>query len=232
MQRDHYAVRVVYRMAPLDLARARRLAESISDPSLKGFGLGMMALRLTEVGKDAAHDVLESAYESLESSSRMSQENSNSIYHPGSIAGVLLPVAERVDPGLVDEYLWRSLAMRPPIPWETNPSGRSAYADVLLAMMLARYDRPIARSIVEPIARGTGQAPVYFSRQGELYAAAAVIDPKWAAAIVEALPDDPDLKLQSPKNSARIAVATVLGRAGNRRFRKLQQSFLNLWVRY
>jgi hypothetical protein len=57
-----------------------------------------------------------------------------------------------------------------------------------------------------------------------------VIDPKWAVEMVEALPDDPDLKLQSPKNSARIAIATVLGRAGDRRFRKLQQSFLYLWV--
>ena len=59
-QRDHYAVRVVYRMAPLDLARARRLAESISDECLKGYALGMMALRLAEAGKDSAREVLES----------------------------------------------------------------------------------------------------------------------------------------------------------------------------
>ena len=60
--------------------------------------------------------------------------------------------------------------------------------------------------------------------------AAAAIDPKWAVALVEALPDDPDLKIQSPKNSARLAVATVLGRAGDQRFRHLQHSFLHLWV--
>ena len=39
-QRDHYTVRVVYRMAPLDLGRARRLAESISDDCLKGYRPG------------------------------------------------------------------------------------------------------------------------------------------------------------------------------------------------
>ncbi len=57
-----------------------------------------------------------------------------------------------------------------------------------------------------------------------------MIDPRWAVALVEALPEDPDLKIQSTKNSARLAVATVLGRAGDQRFRKLQHSFLFLWV--
>jgi hypothetical protein len=230
MQRDHYTVRVVYRMAPLDLARARRLAESIGDDGLKGYALGMMALRLAEAGNDSAQEVLESAYETLERSSRVSPAKSNSLYYPSSIAAVLLPVAERVDPRLVDEYLWRSLAIRQPNPWETNPSGRHAQADVQLAMMLARYDRAIARSLVEPLVRGSGPAPAYFSGRGELHAAAAAIDPSWAVSLVEALPDDPDLKIQSPKNSARLAVANVLGRAGDLRFRKLQHSFLYLWV--
>jgi hypothetical protein len=230
MQRDEYTVRVVYRMAPLDLARARRLAESIGDDCRKGFALGMMALRLAETGKDSAQVVLESAYESLERSSRVNQANTNSIYYATSIAAVLLPVAERVDSGLVDEYVWHALAMRQPKPWETNPIGRPAQADVLLAMMVARYDRTIARSLVEPLALGAGPAAVYFSSRGELYAAAAAIDPKWAVSLVEALPDDSDLKLQSPKNSATIAIATVLGRVGDRRFRHLQHSFLHLWV--
>ena len=229
-QRDLYTVRVVYRMAPLDLARARRLAEAIGDDGLKGFALGLMALRLAETGRASASEELASAYESLQRSSRVGKANSNSIYRITSIAGVLVPVAERVDPGLVDEYLWRALALRPPKLWEINPSGRAAQADILLAMMLARYDRAIARSLVEPLARGAGPASVYFSNRGELYVAAAVIDPKWAVALVEALPDDPDVKIQSPKNSARLAVANVLGRAGDQRSRHLQQSFLHLWV--
>ena len=68
------------------------------------------------------------------------------------------------------------------------------------------------------------------SYRGELYAAAAAIDPKWAVALVEALPDDADLKMQSPKNAARLAVANVLGRSGDQRFRHLQHSFFYLWV--
>jgi protocatechuate 3,4-dioxygenase beta subunit len=229
-QRDQYAVRVVYRMAPPDLDRARRLAGAIGDDALKGYALGMMALRLAEGGKGPAREVLESAYESLERSSRVSRENPRSLYDITSIAAVLLPVAERVDPGLVDESLWRTLAMRQPKPWDTGPNDRTAYADVMLAMMLSRYDRDIARSLLEPLVRGEGPARPYISPRDELPAAVAAIDPKWAVALVEAMPDDADLRIQSPKNSARLAVANVLGRAGEQRFRKLEKSFLYLWV--
>jgi hypothetical protein len=229
-QRDQYAVRVLYRMAPLDLARARRLAEAIDDECLKGFGLGMMALRLAETGKDSARGVLESAYDTLEHAAAAGKPNAGSLYSPAPTAGALLPVTERIDPKLVEECLERALAMRWPVPWETYPSGEGAYIDVQLAMMLARYDRSIARSLIEPIIRGTGSAPAERLAVGVLYAAAATIDPRWAVEAVEALPDDPGLAPRTSKNAARLAVANVLGRAGERRFRYLQQSLLNLWV--
>jgi hypothetical protein len=139
-------------------------------------------------------------------------------------------VAERIDPKLVDEYLDRVLAMRPPVPWENNPSGKAAHIDVQLAMMLARYDRTVARSLVEPLAMGTGSAPVSRLARGVPYAAAAAIDPKWAVELVEALPDDPGLEVHSSKNAARLAVANVLGRTGERRFPHIQHSYLYLWI--
>ena len=145
LQRELYTVRVVHRMAAVDLDRARRLAQSISDESIKGFALGMMALGLSLSGKPAAQEVLENAYESLERSSRASPAESTALYQLTSIAGVLLPVVERINSELVDEYFWRTLAMRQPKTWEAESSGRShAAADVPLAMMLARYDRAIA----------------------------------------------------------------------------------------
>ncbi len=146
------------------------------------------------------------------------------------MATILLPVAERIDPGLVDEYLWRALAMRLPKTEEDDPGGQLAFADLLRAMMVARYDRAIARSLIEPLARGSAPTPAYSSTRGELPAAVAAIDPKWAVALVEAMPDDPDLKVQSPKNSARLVVAGVLGRAGDQRFRQLQSSFHLIWI--
>jgi RNA polymerase sigma factor (sigma-70 family) len=229
-QRDDSAVRVVYRMAPLDLPRARRLAESIGDPCLKGFGLGMMALRLAETGKDSARKLLDSAYEVLERTAAAGKPSTRSLYFPAPVAGNLLDVAERIDSNIVDEYLDRALTLRPPVLWENNPSGDAAYIDVQLAMMLARYDRSLARSLVEPIASGKGSAPPERLAVGVLYAAAAAIDPKWAVELVEALPNDSDLETRSSKNAARLAVANVLGRTGQRRIRHLQHSYLYLWI--
>ena len=59
---------------------------------------------------------------------------------------------------------------------------------------------------------------------------AATIDPKWAVALVEAMPDDPDVKLQHPKNSARLAVAGILGRVGDQRHKKIQSGYVHVWV--
>jgi hypothetical protein len=121
----------------------------------------------------------------------------------------------------VDEYLWRVLAMRQP---------NREQADAQMAMMIARYDRAIARALVEPIASEARAARLSFWNSTGLYAAAAAIDPKWAASLVEALPEDPDLKMQGAKNYARLVVAGLLGRTGERRFKKLQHSYLYLWI--
>ena len=98
-------------------------------------------------------------------------------------------------------------------------------------MMLARYDRDITRSLIQPLVREHGPAPGMFAGRAELHVAAAAIDPKWGVALVEAMPDDPDLKVRSSKNAARLAVANLLGRAGDQRFRHLQYSFLHCGYR-
>jgi hypothetical protein len=229
-QRDQYAVRVVYRMGAMDLARARRLAEALSDVPLKGYALGMIALSLAEAGKDSAREVLEHAYATLERAAESGPPKPRSLYYAVAIAGALLPVAERIDSKLVDEYLWRSIAMRQPAPWQERPDGQAAEADVELAMMVARYDRLMARSLVEPLGPGKGLAFARFSNRGEFFVAAAVIDPKWAVELVEALTDDPDLKPNETKNGARLAVAEILGRTARQRWRKLQHNFLFLWI--
>ena len=57
-QHDDSVVRVVYRMAPADLARARRLATTAVDPVMRGFALGMGALGLANAKKMADATVL------------------------------------------------------------------------------------------------------------------------------------------------------------------------------
>jgi hypothetical protein len=100
----------------------------------------MMTLGLAEAGKDSAPAVLESVFESLERSPLGSTAKPASYYNAAAVSAILLSVAERIDPMLVDEYLWRSLAMRRPNPSEPDPNDATAVADVQLATVLARYD--------------------------------------------------------------------------------------------
>jgi hypothetical protein len=63
-----------------------------------------------------------------------------------------------------------------------------------------------------------------------LEAAAALIDPSWAVALVQSMPDDADLRIRSPRNAARLDVANVLGRTGDGQFMRIRYSFLSLRV--
>jgi hypothetical protein len=96
--------------------------------------------------------------------------------------------------------------------------------------LLARYNREVARELV---ARHVGPeaAEVDLSAyRGLAFAAAAVIDPAWAVELVERLPDDPDVKVHSTKNSARVAAAAALARHGDTRWQYLQNHYAYLWV--
>ena len=214
-QRDQYTVRVVYRMAPLDLGPCpppggidqRRRPQGVRSGNdgpppgrdRQGLGAGGARKRLRIARAFVPRSARRNQTAFMTSPpSRPFCCRSPSGSTPGSSRNIS-GAASRCDS---------------PTHGRPCPGGRHAQADVLLAMMLARYDRAIARSLVEPLARGGGPAAVYFSSRGELYAAAAVIDPKWAVALVEALPDDPDLKIQSTKNSARLAVANRAGPGG------------------
>lgn len=230
-QRDQYAVRVVYRMARADLARARRLAGAINDTSLRGYGLGMVAIGLAEADKRAeAAALLDEAFALLERASEAAEGQTSRMYSPAAVAAVLIPVAERTDPRLVPGSFWRALSFRTPKISSPPDFDPGAITDVQLAVMLARYDRAVARSLLDPLVGPDGPASVRVGARGLPYAAAAVIDPHWASGLVEALPDDADLKAHQPKNSTRMAVAKVLSRRGVNRWRYLTYQYMHLWV--
>jgi len=229
-QRDQYAVRAVYRMARVDLARARRLAGAIKDSSLRGYGLGMAALGLAEADKRAeAAVLLDEAFAVLERASEATEGQTPGWSSPASVAAALVPVAEGIDPRLVPGSFWRALSFRRPKP--SGPTGfdPGAITDVQLAVMLARYDRAVARSLLDPLVGPDAPVSVWVGTRGLSYAAAAIIDPRWAVELIEALPDNPDLKAE-PKNEARLAVAKVLSRQAVNRWRYLTSRHLHLWV--
>lgn len=230
-QRDQYAVRVVYRMASADLPRARRLAGAVGDPGLRGYAQGMAALGLAEAKKSAeARTSLDEALSTLERAASPNGQPPSGLFDAAGVAASLVPVAEKISPELVAETFWRVLSMRGPRSPDARPYDPAVATDLKLAMALARYDRAVARALLEPCVGPDAPASVAGEQRGVAFAAAAVIDPAWAVKLVEALPDDPDVKFHATKNAARLAVAATLARRGEARWRYLQSRYLYVWV--
>src|SRR5207237_598057 len=101
-----------------------------------------------------------------------------------------------------------------------DPASMSEMADAALAMVLARYDRAVARLLVEAAAKRTqkltGRMEAYFT-------AAILIDPRWAVRLLEDLPEGRE------KDHARLTVTRMLTREGEEFWRKVH-SHLALWA--
>ncbi len=229
-------LRLAGRLAARDPARARSLLARVDDPNWRTTGLGNMARELAKTDPAAAGRLVDealAAFTGLAAAGRASDVNYDSTC---ARAAALLPVAEACGPEYVERVFWRALALRPPRPARGSPPreigqpGRGEFEPVVaqLAMMLARYDRATARLVLEPAAvrlrslidadRGGQHSPVL--------AAAAVIDPAWAVALLDALPDDPPGATLRPKDVARRTVADVLARGGPGLWEYLLQSYL------
>ncbi len=157
-QREYYAIRVCYRMAPIDLLRARRIAGGIRHTLMKPYSLGVMAQALagSEQTRPVAAELLAAAFDELARSVDAGTDPFNSRESAAVTAASLLPVAEAIDPALVPEYLWRSVSFRRPGPGpESHPSqGRRLDASAaVLAMRIARYDPATAGALLEPVAQ-------------------------------------------------------------------------------
>ena len=219
--------RVCYRMAPVDLERARRLAVAVKEPHQRAYALGMMALALANSDKVQATELIREAFAEIRRHVETSRDYFNNFVSAASLAGALIPVAEQIDPQLVSEFFWQAVSYRLP----HEPQRRPDEADAALAMTLARYDRPVARMILEQAA-GHLQSETsqrWGPATNMLFTAAALIDPRWAVELVEQLPEDPDLAPHRTKNSARLTVASILASSGEDRWQMVYKQLRTLW---
>ncbi len=86
----------------------------------------------------------------------------------------------------------------------------------------------MARQVLEPAA-ARARALVYRGRvfRGEnLFVAAAVIDPAWAAELADSLPDDARGASVHPKASVRLVIADVLAYEGPERWEHIDDRYL------
>ena len=183
-QRDRYAARICYRLAPVDRERARSIAGRVQTGRPRAEVLGAMARALAGSHPAEATALLGQAFDFLAEQAAKAEEDFDNFSGSSSVAAALLPVAEQIDPALVPEFFWRAVSFRIPrlgeVPFEaTYPKGWMA--DAALAYALARYDRQVAGMILEeaaPMLLRTNYAG------NHLLGAMAILDPTRAAKFV------------------------------------------------
>ena len=211
-------------LAPIEPALARQLlARARADaPCLPAYALGMMALAVADRDKPTATTWLREAFDRLGRVAAAGPHAAGASHDPASVAASLLPVAERIDPKLVPELFWRAVSFHAPRP------GAEVRSDALLALLLARYDRSVARTFFEPAAERALAS--HEADLATLFAASALLDPALAVRLIDALPDAPDLTFHHPKNEARLHLAAALARGTPACWADATSRFLNLWV--
>jgi protocatechuate 3,4-dioxygenase beta subunit len=203
-RRDQYLVRVCYRMAAVDLERARKLSRSAHDACQRAYACGVMAQALAGTETERAETLLREAFGILQAHVDAGQDRFNYVYSASTIAGALLPIAETIDPALRAELFWQAVSMRL-LPGADQAQAQLAeLSDAILAMHLARYDRDVAQSLLLRLgssARGTEN----------WLRAMALVSPRQAAVHVEQFgSSDEGLRRQNARDRLTVAGMLVL----------------------
>jgi len=190
-----------------------------------------MASALAKHDSAGAEELLNAVYAAHEKMVQGGEAKQGGFFSTCVQAAGLLMIAEQIGPECLERSFWRTLAMRPNRPSRGDPGDpRSSYEPAIsqLAVMLARYDRRIARIVLEPAAQRV-RALLDGDKEwtaGPLLSAAALIDPEWAVELVNALPDDPAAGRLRPKDVARRIVARILAHGGPRQWEFVLQGLL------
>jgi hypothetical protein len=144
-QRDHYAIRACYRMAAVDLKRALALADTIEDVLSRAQAIGAVAQAVGPKDMRTATDLLRRAFTLLEDDAvRPDPAQLTTPLTPASVAAVLVFNAEAIDRSLVQECLWRAVALQRTPTDDPEKVWRYQTANNALTMTIARYDPKLA----------------------------------------------------------------------------------------
>jgi hypothetical protein len=170
------AAEFCYRLAKVDRALAEQVAADADETVIRYREQGAIILALAETQPAEARRLLATLVREELSQLPTEAFRFLPLESAPAIAAWLLPVAERVDPDLCGELFWRSLALRLPRPRRDLLSDQVERTDIQLAMLLARYDRDIARALLEDPGHPLTAGWLGSSR----FVAALHIDPRWA----------------------------------------------------
>lgn len=226
--RDDCACRVCYRMASIDLPRARKIAASIADKPLRAYAIGVMADKLSETDKTEAKKLLDAAFDTLDSPPQPRPPASFGLINrsPSVVAACLIPVAEKIDPSFVSEYYWKTVSLRYQMNLKTsiNVIGRvDPKQDPSLSVLLSRFDRTTARLLIDPIDPQS-------IRDSSRFMAAVELDPSRALEYL-AIVREPDTATRFDlKNLFRKQIAERLVREGSDHWRYIMNRELLIWM--
>lgn len=206
------AADALHRMTAIDPKRAARLARKCEAQHERGYLLGMVAHAVARQDAAQAAALLDEAYHCLELASMSGADAGAAWEHPSVLAAALLPVAERIDPALIDSYLWRAMALRPLRAPRITARNTSAAVTAALAMFISRYDPDVALVLVTPLATQVqtwaGHSEYWTARI--TWAALAMVEPRRVESLIDTLPEPPPAALRAAKNVARRNVAEAL----------------------
>lgn len=234
-QRDDAAARVCYRMTAADPARARRIAQGITAPHRRAYALGMIASALAKTNKSEAAELLEEAYTIVAELVDSGYDPGRDVLYPQAVAVALLPTVEAVDPDLLPEYFWRAVSLRGNVTFGRESrvlggygaGGRMRYSDPVLAAFAARYDRGVARLLLEgpgdeTLAAGVDNDPDFY------FAPLAILDPEGAVRLADSLAEA-TASQRRRKREAWQDVLGILTRPGGERWQWIRQRQTYLW---
>ncbi len=214
-ERDNYAIRVCYRMASKDLARAQKIAKSCDEKNLQALAHGLIAHAIAKDNPRQATQLLRQAYALLPNGIR--DPHAVKI-HSVQVGGYLLPTAERIDPTLVQEMIWRTVSLRTPRDESPQYRAWSEQQTSQLAAWLSRHDRPAARAVLDHWHSGEEMA---YGRD-QYTVALTLVDPQRAVKFAESQDSDGVL------SGTRFSVARALAAEGEARIR-IPHSEAGLW---
>jgi hypothetical protein len=237
-----YAVHTCRRMAGVDLPRARRLASLIKSDALRGYAYALMADTLAKADPVVANGLLDASSKAFADALARGQGGVWSSHSAAVMAASLLPVVARVCPDRLDEFAWRAVSLR----WlprsfndltmtmpDTSPI-ESMNQSGALALLLARYDRELARKVLTPTVDGFLAKPagseISWLRWRLILSALTQVDPILATEIASVIPDLKESDGRSIRQEARLKIARGLLESPEEIFEDARREIIDLEI--
>lgn len=226
-QRANAIVSLCPKLAIADLARARRLAATITDPTQRAAAEGELAKAIAttnpSVAKECVQETLRLLAVAAGNAAYLSIDEAES-------AAALLPMAELVAPQQMEEFFWQTISLAHSDQQLSLDGAYQVQVTSAVAAFVARYDREAARLLLGQPETVLGMLSGVPARRPlraytAFFAALTSIDPTAVPCLLDNVPDQGDEggDDRSPRDAARRAIVRLLASQGESRLRALKE---------